>query len=98
MNSLQNASPAALDTKRFPTRQPRCAFEHRSYPEHRITPHRLFNLSRMQYVQDPLIRRHAAADSEDEHANHECPEVEFMPVSKRMIRIRWLATLVKSEQ
>src|SRR5690242_17346968 len=98
MNRFQHAATTALNAERFPTRQPTRALEHCCYPEHGITPDRILGRNRMDDVQHAFVYRHAAADSEDEHAYDERPEVKLMPVSERMISIRGLAALEDPEQ
>src|ERR1041385_3778192 len=97
MNRFQHTATTAFNAKRLPPGQPTCALEHRCYPKHGITPDQILRLSRMHDVQDAFVYRHAAADSEDEHAHYKCPEIQLMPVSKRMVPIRRLAALVDTK-
>src|ERR1043165_1899133 len=98
MDRLQHTAAPTLSAKRLPSCEPRSSFEDGRDPQHCITPHDVPGLRRMCDVGNAFVNRHAAADCEHEHAHQESPEVKLVPMTKRMIRIGRLATLVHTEQ
>ena len=63
------------------------AFENECAAENNVIPFGVLKRCRMQNVQNALVSRNPATYTKDEYGNDQAPEVQFFPVSERMLRI-----------
>ncbi len=98
MDGFEHSPLTPLDAERLPAERPCRALEDEGKTEHDVVPRRIFHRRRVRNVRDAFIGGHTAADSENENGDDERPEVEFAPVTERMIEVRRLAAFVDTEQ
>ena len=61
------------------------AFEQRCSAEHDVIPGGIAQRRRVEHVQHPLVGRNPAAEPENEHRDHEAPEIQLLAMPEGVL-------------